>query len=212
MKSLSIGTRLIFDPNNIVSKKEGKPNLESLSIGILLGVIGFILQWIFIFPADEISFGFDNQLLESFLNKTAGAILGFLLIFVLMIFEKLILWIFGFRKFKHIHRGSMANFFLMPFITIPIHSLFDDQLSLRGYWWILLVLIVVFVIWHIMLLENLLLRFFKIMDSEVSYSKEQIKHRILILLIVELICAFTFLLLIPLAFDVTILRGMGEYF
>ncbi len=211
MSLMSVGLRLIFEPNTLQpkneSKKDSEPHLSSLSFGGILGIIGFILHAIYIFPKDEIGFGLENDTMEIFLNKLVGVVLGIVLITLLMGFEKVLLRIFRIRKQRQVHRGSMAVFFLLPFTCIPIHAVFNDQLSLRGASWIVYTLVVIFLSWHIYLLNYLLLQF-----GGTEFSKGELRIRMMAFLGIELVCAFTFLLLAPRAFGVSASQFMGEYF
>ena len=149
----------------------------------ILGLIGFIVQGIFIFPADEINF---NNKYNALLNNIVGAMVGIVLFELLIRFD---LFVTKALKIENRAPGlyiSYGAFGLMPLVTIPIHMIFFDQLTLRGHFWIVCLMIIALLAWH-----NY------IFGAVINAKENGIANKIAILLVFEVLFAFLFLVFAP---------------
>jgi hypothetical protein len=175
-----------------------------------MGLVATILQGIYIFPADEISIRGVSLGLQAFVNGLAGALVGCLLFFMLLGFDTLVLGALGVRGFKSILYGSLAPFLAVPLVCIPIHTIFSDKLSSRGYGAIVVVLIVVFLAWHALVLGINLVGHLRARSSDLAAKRALIIAGVLLAL--ELAVAFIVLTQVPLLFDVDFERFLEEFF
>jgi hypothetical protein len=209
MSTLSIALRLVFSPGSIEPANEATPrDAMRLRVGGALGLLGFIVQGIYLIPKDEINFGNIPTQVEALLNAMVGAALGAVLFLALLGFDAVVLGIFGIRGFKSPLYGSLAPFLAMPLACIPIHELFSGFLSQRGFSALVVVLIVVFLAWHVVALWVYLSRNF----ATTRFDARRVIATACALLALELAFTAIFLTQIPPLFDVTVQRFLEEYF
>jgi hypothetical protein len=133
MSALSMTLGLLFLPASIEPAEESHRNPKYMCIGYIMGLAGFILHAIYIFPLDETNFDNLPVQLEAIMNGLVGALLGSLLFFMLLGFDTLVIGALCVRRFKSTLYGSFAPFLAMPLSCIPVHALFSGQLSMRVY-------------------------------------------------------------------------------
>jgi hypothetical protein len=171
---------------------------EKQKIGYFIGMLGFMVQGIFIFPSDEIRFKTEY---DAVLNGIVGLILGVVLFGFLIGFERLISRWLKIENAKNALAVSYAIFGLMPLLTIPVHMIFFDELSARGYFWIAAVMIVLILAWH-----------FSIFASVLAAKENGFLNKIIIIFAIEIVLAFVFLFVVPIATGNSTKIFLEEYF
>jgi hypothetical protein len=106
--------------------------------------------------------------------------------------------------------GSFASCLAIPLVCIPIHAIFSDKLSARGYEAIVVVLIVVFLTWHALVLGINLVGHLRARSPDLAMKRAIIISGVLLTL--ELTAAFIFLTQVPLLFEVNFEQFLEEYF
>lgn len=200
--------QLMFNPGDVKPIPDKKSPLKNMTIGLFMGMTGFIIQGIYIVPGDEINFGALPGELEFLLNKLSGGLLGFLLFLLLFGFESLVLLLFSEVKSTPLLHGSFAPFMAMPMLTIPVHEAFGGELSLRGYWMVVHVFIIVFLAWHAMYLGIYLLR--DVGGNGISRNKAL--GMITVLVVLDIVLGIAFITFVPMAFNASPLQFLEEYF
>ena len=202
MSAISIGIRLMFSPTSIEIRNETTQSKQKLMIGGLLGLIGFVIQGMYIFPRDEINFGDFPSNIEGWMNTAVGAVAGLVLFFMLVGFDALMVGIMGIRGYKNELYGSYAPFLIMPLVSIPIHAMFADQLSMRGYSIIIYIIIIIFLTWHAYVLAVAL----------AQREERSIRIKVMLLLLMEISLGLIFITYFPLLFGATGQQFLEEYF
>ncbi len=207
IKELRLGLKLLFYPHEIDADSIDSTE-ENFRIGALLAALGFILQGIFMIPEDEIRIGLESPY-DAIFNTIIGAIGGLVFLFLLIGFITASLRFLDLtgENNRKIIAGSVAPFFMMPFFTVPIHLFFRDQLALRGNFWIVIVLVVIFLLWHVSLLKTLI----GVSYPEIFEKKERQKKFILLFTIM-LGLSILFLILIPWLTNNTTISFWEGYF
>ena len=147
---------------------------------------------------------------EVLVNGVAGALVGCILFFLLLLLDAIILGASGARGFKSILYGSYAPLLAIPLACIPIHAIFSNQLSARGYAAIVFVLIVVFLAWHALVMGINLVGHFRARSPDLALKRAIITTGVLFAL--ELIGAIIFMTQFPLVFDATFKTFMEDFF
>ncbi|MHA1684707.1 MAG: hypothetical protein ACTSUE_27460 [Promethearchaeota archaeon] len=208
MSSLTVGVKLIFLPSSVELDGNTPRAKKKLGIGILFGLVGFILQGIYVFPRDEISLADLAPALETLVNAVAGALLGTILFYMLYGFDALLAGILGERGYRFELQASYAPFLAMPLTCIPVHEIFGGELSLRGYYVIVFMLIIIFLAWHGSALAVNLLR--KRAPGTPEWRNTIVRATILISL--EIVLGVAFIVLVPTLFGSSGMEFLEVYF
>ncbi len=191
--------RLLFAPSDILADTSQKSAKLVIYIGTIAGMIGLGINVGWLIPDDVIGLGykFEQALL---VNKALGGVIGILLVVVLALFDRLILACFkitGKPAAVAVH-GSLAVFLIVPFAVIPLHSYFPAGVTASGHVELFWILFGLFIAWHICVLGSIL--HVSLGDSTDTRPLLQVLG---VLLAAELGAAILFLLVFPLAFDLT---------
>ncbi len=208
MSTLTVALRMLFLPGSLELERETTIKGKKLRVGAFLGLLGFMLQGAYIFPADEVNLGNLPTSLEMFLNHCIGLIVGLVLFLMLLGFDTLVLGFLGVRGFKSPLYGSLAPFLVMPLATIPVHEIFFDQLSMRGYSVFVLVFAIVFLAWHVLSLGIYLSRDF----SSTTLPRQRLIATLVVIFALEVACSISFILLAPPLFQASPQQFLEEYF
>lgn len=208
MSSLSIGLKLVFSPSSVEIDEEKSRTLKKLRIGVLFGLLGFILEGIYIFPRDEINVNDVAPNIEALINAAAGAVVGLLLFYMIYGFDALFMGLIGERGYKFKLQASYAMFLVMPLICIPVHELFGGELSVRGYSAFVFIFIITFLAWHGISLAINLLRD----NIEHSLAWRTTIIRVAVLFALELTLGLLFIIFVPRLFGATGMEFLEEYF
>lgn len=198
MQLLNSFLHTTFYPTAIDFKTNTQESSQKEKFGFALGLIGFIIQGFFIFPSDEINFETDYNPL---LNNIFGLLLGAVLFSLLVLFERGIARLIKNENVKNALAISYSVFGLMPLLTIPIHMIFFNELSARGHFWIVAIMIVLILAWHQY-----------IFASVISAKENGILNKIILIFIIEIVLAFLFLIFAPIATGNSTQIFLEEYF
>nr|MDO8108992.1 hypothetical protein [Candidatus Sigynarchaeota archaeon] len=138
----------------------------------------------------------------------AGILLGAILLLALLGFDTIVLGACGVRGFKSALYGSCAPCLAIPLAAIPIHAIFSNQMSMRGYSPIFFILIFIFLAWHVVTLGILISHHF----SSTELPAKRIYLILGVLFAAEITTSLIFLTQVPPLFDVTYLQFLEEFF
>jgi hypothetical protein len=209
--SLDVIARLLWAPQSLQPANTKRELDNKFRIPFYLAMAAFAVHLMWIIPADEIIRIPENDLLELYVNKILGLVLGGLLIWMLVGFEILIFGIAGYRGVLPAIRGSMISFIFLPCIGIPIHAWFPNGVSQSGYAWIVWVLIASFLLWHDVWLGILLGQgYYK--ECKHTYSKALRLSSGVSIFLIEIIITVVAALFLPLAFRSSYQEFMWDWF
>ncbi len=188
----------IFYPTTIDFKAARQDSSYKINFGYFVGLIGFMLQGLFIFPSDEINF---RSHFNGLLNNIVGIFCGAVLFGLLIAFERVMVKVLKLEEGRNGLAVSYMVFGIMPLVTVPVHMILFDEVSLRGHFWIVALLIILILAWHHF-----------IFASVISAKEKGSLDKIAILFAIEIVLAFLFLIFVPIATGNTPQIFLEEYF
>jgi hypothetical protein len=190
---------LLWFPRALQTVNPRPKRADATNAGFLAGLIGLggFLAWLI--PPDYLGIS-DVPLIEAVLNAAVGVIAGILMIFMLFGFEALVFGAFGFKGYSRTIKGAMGIFLLVPAACIPVHALFPDGLTAAGYQWIFWLIAGFFLAWHGTVMLSLVPSEHYTTKAPRFVTRKAGWVFAIALAGVELILAFIFFNVIPLAF------------
>jgi hypothetical protein len=144
-------------------------------------------------------------------NKLVGFGIGVLLMVLMVVFECVFLSIFKFRGMSRAVQGSSCVFLLVPFVAIPLHSIFPNGVTNSGHVELFWILAVLFICWHVAILCTLLGKGHFVNIKEAVISNTKLLMLSLILAGSEIALTVVILLLVPGAFKLTTIKFFQEW-